>query len=398
MVPRMSEQQEFVVSPMLRRRLGRTGIAAIAIAAVTVAAGLALRWHQSAEVREWTDERAIPIVSLVPEAAGPKADSELVLPGTVRAFVEAPIYARVGGYLKSWTVDIGARVKAGEVLATIETPELDQQLLQARADLASARANESLSATTATRWQHMLAADAVSRQEAEEKAGDHAAKVAIVAAAEANVARLQATAAFKSIVAPFAGVVTARRTDIGALINAGAGSGQELFRIADARKVRVYVEVPQSYASDIRVGNVAELRVPERPGASINATVSDASQAISETSRTMLVQLDAENRNGELLPGSYVNVRFSLTGRVGARRVPVSALVFRRDGLQVAVLDGGDRVRLRSIRVGRDFGTEIEVLDGILSGDRIVNTPPDGINEGELVRVAKAAPAAEHRP
>ncbi len=395
----MSEQQEFEVSPTLRRRLGRTGMIAAAIAALIVASGLGLRWYQGAEVRAWTNDRAIPIVSLVSSAAGGSSGAaELVLPGTVRAFVEAPIYARVGGYLKRWTVDIGAHVSAGDLLATIETPELDQQLLQAQADLATARANESLSATTAARWQHMLAADAVSRQEAEEKAGDHAAKIANVAAAEANVSRLKATAAFKSIVAPFTGVITARKTDIGALINAGAGSGQELFRIADARKVRVYVEIPQSYASDVRVGSAADLHVPERPGTTIAATVTDSSRAINETSRTMLVQLEADNRDGTLLPGSYVQVHFPMTGRAKARRIPVSALVFRHEGMQVAVLDSSDRVRLQSIRVGRDFGTEIEVLDGIAAGDRIVNSPPDGIDEHALVRVAPTAPVAGLRP
>jgi len=377
------------VDPALRRRLRVAGIVALIVALATTVAGIGLRLYEGARVARWTREQAVPTVTLIALHEGAVV-SEVVLPGTVRAFIDAPIYARVNGYLKRWYVDIGAPVRAGQVLAEIETPELDQQLLQSEADLATARANEQLSAITATRWQRMLESDAVSKQEADEKQGDHAAKQAIVAAAQANVARLRATASFKAIVAPFGGVVTARRTDIGALINAGAGAGQELFRIADARKLRIYVEVPQSYTDQLHKGVTARLQVPGRPGQPVMATVTDAAQAISESSRTMLVQLEADNPKGAVLPGSYVDVHFELPGRVGLARLPVSALLFRDRGLEVATVDAGNKVRLRHVDLGRDFGTEVEVLSGLAAGDRIIDSPPDSIAEGEPVRLAAA--------
>ena len=378
------------VNPAVRRRLKVFGICALLVGLATTAAGLGLRLYERVTVRDWTEEQAIPTVRLVTFHTTP-AQREVVLPGTVRAFVDASIYARVNGYLKRWNVDIGAHVKAGEVLATIETPELDQQLLQAEADLATARANEQLSATTAARWERMLASDSVSKQEAEEKAGDHAAKKAIVAAAEANVARLQATAAFKQIVAPFAGVITARKTDIGALINAGAGIGQELFRLADARKVRVYAEVPQPYTAFLTKGGVARLQVPERPTEPVMATLTDLSQAINESSRTMLVELEADNAKAALLPGSYVDVHFEIPDRAGLLRLPVSALVFRRDGLKVATLGADHKVAFKSIGLGRDFGTEVEVISGLAAGAAVIDSPPDSLSEGETVRLQAVA-------
>jgi RND family efflux transporter MFP subunit len=238
----------------------------------------------------------------------------------------------------------------------------------------------------------MLESDSVSKQEADEKLGDHAARQAIVAAAQANVARLRATASFKAIVAPFGGVVTARRTDIGALINAGAGTGQELFRVADARRLRIYVDVPQHYTDLLRKGVAARLQLPERPGEPVIATVTDAAQAISESSRTMLVQLEADNPKGTVLPGSYVDVHFQVPGRAGLARLPVSALLFRDRGLEVATVAAGNKVRLRHVELGRDFGTEVEVLGGLAAGDRVIDSPPDSIAEGDLVRLAASAP------
>ena len=374
----------------IRKKLRIMGLSALLIALATSAGGIGLRLYKGAAVESWTSEQAIPTVALVSLHATPAA-SEVVLPGNVRAFIDAPIYSRVGGYLKSWNVDIGAHVKAGQVLATIETPELEQQLLQAQADLATARANEQLSATTTARWERMLAAESVSKQEAEEKAGDHAAKKAIVAAAEANVARLRATASFKTIVAPFAGVVTARKTDIGALINAGAGSGQELFRVVDASKVRVYVNVPQQYTAFLNKGGVARLQVPERPNEPVPATITDSSQAITESSRTMLVQLEADNSKGALLPGAYVDVHFPLSDRAGLLRLPVSALVFRRHGLEVATLGANNKVVLKQVSLGRDFGTEVEIIGGISVGDQVIDSPPDSLAEGDTVRLATPA-------
>jgi RND family efflux transporter MFP subunit len=383
---------------LLLRRLRVVGLCVVLIALTTACWGIISRARAGSHLQRWTEERARPIVSLI-ELVRANSDQELLLPGTLRAYIDAPIYARVSGYLKRWYVDIGAHVKAGQVLAEIETPELDQQLLQAQADLATSRANERLSATTTARWAKMLAADSVAQQEADEKAGDYEAKKAIVAAAEANVARLQATASFKKIVAPFSGVVTARRTDVGALINAGAGTGQELFRVADTQKARIYVDVPQSYTAALHVGTQAVLRVPEKPGETFAAAVTDTSASISENSRTMLVQLEADNANGALLPGSYVDVAFKLATQQGVLRLPISALLFRRHGLEVATLGPDDKVLLKQVALGRDYGTEIEVTTGIASSDRVIDNPPDSLAEGDSVSVAKADDAlAKARP
>jgi RND family efflux transporter MFP subunit len=379
--------------PSFLRRLRIAGIVVVAVALVTAAWGIVSRAIAGMHVRQWTEERARPTVTLI-ELARAKSDQELVLPGTLRAYIDASIYARVNGYLKRWYVDIGTHVKAGEALAEIETPELDQQLLQAQADLATARAKERLSATTASRWAKMLAADSVPLQEADEKAGDYEANKAIVAAAEANVERLRATASFKKIVAPFAGVITARRTDVGALINAGAGAGQELFRLADTHKARIYVDVPQAYSGELHAGTQAILRVPERPGETFAAVVVDTSASISENSRTLLVQLEANNSNGELLPGSYVDVSFTLAATPGILRLPVSALLFRRHGLEVATLGPDSRVVMKPVALGRDFGVEVEVVSGLNSSDRVIDSPPDSLVDRDLVSVAGAGAVA----
>lgn len=378
---------------VLLRRLLVVGTGIIIVALATAVWGIVSRARASSDLRQWTEERARPTVSLI-QLVRADSEQELILPGTLRAYIDAPIYARVSGYLRRWYVDIGAHVGAGQVLAEIETPELDQQLLQAKADLATSRANERLSASTTARWTKMLAADSVPQQEADEKAGDYEAKKAIVAAAEANVARLRATASFKSIVAPFAGVVTARRTDVGALINAGASAGQELFRVADTHKSRIYVDVPQAYSGMIATGTQAVLHVPERPGKEYPAVVTDTSASISENSRTMLVQLLADNANGALLPGSYVDVTFKLAVQQGILRLPVSALLFRRHGLEVATLGTDDQVVLKQVVLGRDFGTEVEVATGISSSDRVIDSPPDSLAAGDRVSVAQARVAA----
>lgn len=381
----------------LRQRVRRVGSIALGVALLVAALGIGLRLYQGRQVARWTEEQAVPTVALAKVTTG-GATREIVLPGTIRAFIDAPINARVNGYLKRWFVDIGAPVRAGQVMAEIETPELDQQLLQAEADLATARANMQLAAVTAGRWQRMRATDAVSQQEADEKSGDYAAKQAIVAAAEANVARLKATTQFKSIVAPFAGTVTARKTDIGSLINSGSANGQELFRVADSRRVRVYVDVPQSYAAVVKKGATAKLRVPERPEQAFPAVVTDSSQAISESSRTMLVQLEADNPKGLLLPGSYVDVHFEPAASTVVLRIPVSTLIFRRDGLRVAVIGAGDRAEFRTIELGRDFGTEVEVVAGLKAEDRVIDNPPDSLSDGDPVRVAAPAAATARAP
>lgn len=388
---------EIIENPALRRRLRFAGMALVAIALAIAGWGIVSRAIAGSHLRQWTEDRSRPTVSLI-ELARVNSDQELVLPGTLRAYIDAPIYARVSGYLKRWYVDIGTQVNAGQMLAEIDTPELDQQLLQAEADLATSRANEHLSRITSNRWAKMLASDSVAQQEADEKAGDYEAKRAIVSAAEANVARLRATASFKKIMAPFAGVVTSRRTDVGALINAGAGAGQELFRVADTRKARVYVNVPQAYTGALRAGTKALLRVPEKTGDAFDAVVTDTSASISESSRTMLVQLEADNAKGDLLPGSYVDVHFKLAVQNGMLRLPISALLFRRNGLEVATLGSGNRVDLKKVSLGRDYGTEVEVTEGLNTSDRVIDSPPDSLAAGDVVNIAQGVTLAQARP
>src|SRR5450631_312756 len=272
------------------------------------------------------------------------AGEDLVLPGTVQAFVEAPIYARTNGYLKTWRTDIGTEVKKGQLLAEIEAPEIDQQLSQAEADLATARANESLSSSTNRRWQGLLSTESVSRQDADEKAGDAAAKKAAVDSAAANVARLRDLESFKRVVAPFSGVVTARNTDIGALINAGQSSGSELFRIADTHELRIYVQVPEAYAAVAKPGLEAELRFAEHPNGSFSAKVVRTSNSLDPTFRTLQVELELDNAQGEIFPGAYAEVHFKLPPSAETMRLPANTVLFRSAGLQVATLDNQQRV------------------------------------------------------
>jgi RND family efflux transporter MFP subunit len=317
---------------------------------------------------------------------------ELILPGTVQAFVEAPIYARTNGYLKTWYTDIGSTVKRGQLLAEIDTPEVDQQLAQAIADLATARANETLSNTTNARWKELLETESVSKQDAEEKAGDSAAKKATAAAAVANVSRLRELESFKRVVAPFDGIITARNTDIGALINAGQSAGYELFRLADTHKLRIYVQVPEPYASAAKPGLEAQLRFSEQQGKSYTATVVRTSNALDPGLRTLQVELQLDNAKRELFPGAYAEAHFKLPGEVQSLRLPANTVLFRAQGLQVATVDGHHRIQLKSIVEGRDFGNSIEVLSGLDADDAVVINPPDSIVSGAIVRVADPPP------
>ncbi|MDR3386208.1 MAG: efflux RND transporter periplasmic adaptor subunit [Rudaea sp.] len=377
----------------LPRRLRQIGIVALLLALTVVAIGIVSRVHNDSVSRSKSEADAIPSVNLV-EPGHDDAHQDLVLPGDVKAYYDAPIYARVSGYLKMWYVDIGTQVKAGQLLAEIDSPELDQQLLQARADLATAEAKERLATITNKRWKDMLTSNSVSKQEADEKNGDYEAKAADTAAARANMERLLALASFKRILAPFDGVVTERKTDIGALINAGSGSGPELFRVADTHKLRVYVQVPQAYARQISKGMTAQLHLPEEPGRSYPATVVATSDAISEISRTLLVQLEADNARGELTAGSYADVRFDLPAIAGVMQLPVSALLFREHGLKVATLGPDNRVLLKSIQLGRDLGTRVEVMSGLSPSDHVIDSPPDWLAQGDSVRTAQPPPAA----
>jgi len=313
---------------------------------------------------------------------------QLVLPGTAQAFIESPIYARTNGYLKAWYVDIGSSVKKGQLLAEIEAPEIDQQLSQAVADLATARANKALSQTTNARWQELLKTESVSQQDADEKAGDAAAKNATTEAAAANVSRLRDVESFKRVLAPFDGIITARNTDIGALINAGQSAGSELFRLADTHKLRVYVQVPEPYAAEAKPGLEADLSFSEQRGKAYKATVVRTSNALDPAIRTLQVELQLDNAQRELFPGAYAEVHFKLAANARSLRLPATTVLFRAAGLQVATVDSQQRIELKSIVEGRDFGNTIEVLSGLDVDDEVVNNPPDSIISGMTVRLA----------
>jgi RND family efflux transporter MFP subunit len=366
-------------------RSKRTAFITLIVVAAVVAAGLASRRSNANKLGEEAAARSIPTVSVLVRATA--AAGVLELPARVEPWSRAPIYARVSGYLQSWNADIGTPVKAGQLLAKIETPDLDQQLLQAQAQLASSRSEVALAASTAKRWNALLEDDAVSRQEVDERTGDLAAKQAAVQAAQANVQRIQAMQRYTRLVAPFDGVVTARNTDVGALINVGSSAGSELFVVSDVRKLRVYVQVPQRQLATIRAGSVALLTVPERPDQSYRATVQSLSQAINLQTGAMLVQLTVDNPAGELLPGAFATVRFETAAHDGVS-VPPGALITGKNGVQVATVDAGNRVRLKSVTVARDLGSVIQLAGGVLPADRVIDSPPDGIADGELVRIA----------
>jgi RND family efflux transporter MFP subunit len=366
-----------------------------AVALVLAIWGIVSRLSARNALEHDAAQAALATVLTAQPKRGPGAD-DLILPGNVQAFFEAPIYARTNGYLKVWHTDIGTPVKKGQLLAEIDTPEVDQQLRQAQADLATAEANYQLARTTNERWKGLLATQSVSQQDADQRAGDAAAKLAARQSASANVARLQETESFKRVIAPFDGVVTQRNTDVGALINAGQNSGSPLFRVADTHRLRIYVSVPQPYAGSIHRGQSAGLVFADRPGKRYTATVANTANALEATSRTLQVELQIDNTSGELLPGSYGQVYFDVAGDDNTLRIPVNAVLFRTAGLQVATLDREHRVHLKTITQGRDFGTEVEVLSGVDPGDTLVVNPPDSITDGMQVRIAPPqAPAAK---
>jgi RND family efflux transporter MFP subunit len=376
-----------------RRYLLIVGVVALLLAVWGIVSRLSARNTLQREAAS----AAVPTVITVHATSGAPADT-LVLPGNVQAYYEAPIYARTSGYLKAWYTDIGTRVKKGELLAEIETPEVDQQLRQAQADLGTAQANYELSRTTNERWKGLLATQSVSQQDADERAGDAAAKAAARASASANLARLRELESFKRVLAPFAGVVTQRNTDVGALINAGESPGSALFRVADTHRLRIYVFVPQPYSAEVRPGLDATLVLTDHPGERYTATVASTAQALDATSRTLQVELQIDNSAAELLPGSYAQVTFSLPSRVSTLRVPVNAVMFRGQNVQVATVDDRHTVRLKNITEGRDFGTEIEVLAGITPEDVLILNPSDSIADGQQVRVQEPSAPQSQRP
>ncbi len=364
-----------------------------ALAAVLVAVGLASRGMAHQQQTAWTQTQAIPTVDVIRPALGSAAET-LVLPGNVQAFNDDHLHARVSGYLKRWTQDIGAQVKAGEVLAEIDTPDLDQQLAQAKAQLATAQAGQNLAAITARRWSGLLQQDAVSKQETDEKTGDLEAKMSVTAAARAEVQRLEALEAFKHIVAPFDGVVTARNIDIGDLVTAGDANSPSLFTVSDVHQLRIYVRVPQSYAAAIKPGETASLTVPDYPGRVFHAVLATTADAVSDQSGSLLVELHADNADGALKPGDYAQVTFDLPRAAGTVQAPASALMFRHSGMVAAVVGPDDHVILKPVTLGRDFGQTVEITSGLNPGDALIDNPPDSLRQGDLVRVAGASAKA----
>jgi len=373
--------------PVSRRKLGIVGVlVCIALVAVVVT-GIRAREQADAQLREWTDDQAVPTVAVT------QPDAKLInptidLPGRLEAYYRAPIFARVQGYLKSWSADIGARVKAGQVIAEIEAPDLDQQLMQARADLASAQASAKLSEATLNRRKTLVASNFVSAQEIDERTADLSNKNGTVRADQANVERLEALAGYKKITAPFDGIVTARDTDVGALINAGGGTGPAMFVISDISKLRVYVNVPQNFVPSIKIGAKAVITVPEYPTRTFEATVEASAQAVDVASGTTRMQLGLDNTKGELMPGSYANVQLTLQRDAVPLSIPASALIFNQKGLRVATVGPGDKIQFKQVTISRDLGRTIELASGLSPDDRVVVTPPDGIADGDQVRIA----------
>jgi RND family efflux transporter MFP subunit len=383
------------------------GLLAVLVAIGVVAGGVLDRRSHESEVTKWTDEQAIPTVAVIRPKTGP-AEQSLVLPATVQAWYEASLYARVTGYLKDWYFDYGAHVKKGDVLAEIDAPDLDAQLAAAQEKLNSARAavkvreaERQFAESTYKRW-HDSPPGVVSVQEQQSKQADYNSALSQLNAAEADVGqdqgevdRLQALEGFKKIVAPFDGVVTARETDIGALINVGSGTGNgpELFKVADIHKMRIFVQVPQQLSAGIRPGLTADLTLPQYPDKTFKSTIATTSSAINVTARTLLVELHSDNPDGLLQPGAYGQVTFQLATDPNVVRIPTSALLFREQGLQVATLGPGDKIELKSVKLGRNLGTDVEVVSGLSMSDRVVNSPPDSLSAGEGVRVAEQSPS-----
>jgi RND family efflux transporter MFP subunit len=372
--------------PVSRRKLGIFGVVAVIAALLLVVTGIRAREDSNVKLREWTDNQAIPSVAVIlPDAK--ILNATIDLPGRLEAYYRAPIFARVSGYLKSWSADIGAKVKAGQVIAEIEAPDLDQQLLQARADLVSQQASAKLSEATLNRRKTLIASNFVSMQEIDERTADLSNKNAAVKSGQANVERLEALAAYKSITVPFDGVVTARDTDVGALINAGSAAGPAMFVISDIRKLRVYVNVPQTYVPAIRIGAKAVITMPEYPNRTFDATVEASSQAVDVSSGTTRMQLALDNSGGELMPGGYANVRLTLAHDSVPLHIPASALIFNQSGLRVATVGSDDKVKFKTVTIARDLGRDIELASGLAIDDRVIMAPPDGISDGDQVRV-----------
>jgi RND family efflux transporter MFP subunit len=379
-----------VQTPKLRRFLLAGTIALVAAGAIA-GNGLVSRARSKQDLVQWTNAQAAPTVALATLAAGDAAQN-VILPGNIQPYNKAAIYARVSGYLKSWQQDIGAHVKEGQVLATIEAPELDQQLAQARATLASAKANYDIAALTANRYDSLAKKQALAQQTADQADADAAAKKAVMDADAAYVRQLETMQSFKQIVAPFDGIVTLRNTEVGALINSGNTAGQELFEVSDLHRVRIYVQVPQAFSADLRPGLKATFQMPQYAGQKFDATLVTTSNAMNASSRSMLVELQADNPDGKFLGGTYCRVDFLIPSDPNMVRVPATALMPANRGMQVAVLGADNKVVLKPIQLGRDFGDSVEVKAGLASQDRVIDSPPETLQSGDAVQLATATP------
>lgn len=377
------------------RTLKRVGIGAIVVAIIVVAAGTASRISATRELGETASQAAIATVAVVKPSTGGEADA-LVLPGNIQAYNSAAIYARTNGYVRRWLADIGDRVGAGQPLAILDAPEIDQQLAAAQADYQTALANQRLAATTAKRWSSMLAQDAVSRQEADEKAGDLAAKAAITNAALANVKGLRATQGFTRLSAPFAGVVTSRSAQIGSLVVSGNAAAQPLFTVSDIHRMRIYVRVPQGYSAAVKPGMTATLDLPEFPGRAFTATLTRSAGAVDAQSGAVLVELQADNPDGALKPGAFAQVHFAVgKGQGNGVTLPGSTILYGNDGPTVAIVGRGDRVTIKPVTIARDEGATVQISSGLGPNDRVIDTPPDAIRTGDRVKVHAVAPVAD---
>ncbi len=373
--------------PPRRVKVGRAVLLLFLVAIAVAGTGVLGRRKDNESLAKWTQEQAVPTVALATPRHGGEA-RELVLPGNVEAFYTAGIHAQVSGYVKEWRKDIGARVRKGDVLAVIETPELDQSIAVAESELNKAKANLALAKVTAQRWNSLRESAAVSQQTADEKTADARAQAAEADAAQAGVDRLKAQKAFADIVAPFDGVVTARDIDVGSLVRADGGA--QLFAVADVHQMRIYVPVPETYAAEMKDGMTATLDLPEYPDRKFDAKIETTSHGIDQKSRTLLVELLADNTDGALFPGAFTRVHFQIPPDAHAVLVPASALIYRDNAIQVGVLGPDNRVNLKKVQIARDLGTDVEITNGLSKDERIVTNPPDAINDGEEVRIMNA--------
>lgn len=375
--------------PNLRRAI-RLGLVAAVLATI---AGISVRAYDYHKVVKWTDAQVTPSVQVIDPVAG-DAEQAMTLPGHLDAWISTTIHARVGGYLKAWTHDIGSKVKAGEALAEIDTPELDQQFEQAKANLARARANAKLAELTDQRWRNLLASNSVSKQEADEKAGEAETARANVLAAQADMDRIAALEAFKHITSPFDGTVTARHTDIGDLINANNDNSPALFTVADTSRMRLYVEIPQGYASSVKPGMTVKLDVLDHPGEAFTGHLIGSSGAVNQASGTLLAQFEVDNPKGELMPGSFAEVSVPMPSDAHVMTVPATVLIFRAAGPQIAVVGTNGKAELRKVHIARDLGDHLQIDQGLRPGDRIIDHPSDSLAAGDPVRIAPAADTA----